>query len=180
MKKRYPELYRANTEPSLVDVPELGLLTVEGKSTLDSPQFTSAVPALYAVAYAVRARIEPKYSVAPLEGRFEGYELPKWTLQVPLPPEAGPEVVGEALLAMSKKKPELPIDRVRFQTWHEGPSAQILHVGPYREQTATIRRLVDFVEAQGAKPGEHHEIYLSDPRRVDEAKLKTIIRYSLR
>ncbi len=68
-------------------------------------------------------------------------------------------------------------DRVRFETFHEGASAQILYLGPFSAEGPTIRRLHDFIHAAGKQlRGKHHEIYLSDPRRTAREKLKTALR----
>jgi hypothetical protein len=73
------------------------------------------------------------------------------------------------------------VDDVRLDTFAEGPSAQVLHVGPYQKETATIERLLTFVAANRRRiTGRHHEIYLSNPVRTTPEKLRTIIRYGVR
>jgi hypothetical protein len=93
-----------------------------------------------------------------------------------------PGFVTEAALAKVRKdvlaKKPIPLARkVRLKTWTEGLCAQVLHVGPYAAERPTIKRLHDFIKAQGYRPtGRHHEIYLSDPRRTSPRNLKTILR----
>jgi len=74
------------------------------------------------------------------------------------------------------KKGLAAVDALRVERFTEGPCAQVLHVGPFSEEGPTIQRVHDFVEARGALAGKHHEIYLSDIRRADPARWKTIIR----
>jgi hypothetical protein len=70
------------------------------------------------------------------------------------------------------------LNNVRLETLHEGLSAQILHIGPFADEPASIERLNAFIKGQGySYAGKHHEIYLSDFQRAAPEKLKTIIRY---
>lgn len=73
------------------------------------------------------------------------------------------------------------LDRARFEAFHEGRAIQIMHIGPFSEEPATIERLVAFAEQNGFEThGKHHEIYLSDPRRTLPAKLRTVLRHPVR
>ena len=96
-------------------------------------------------------------------------------------PAAGTRLPGklldQAVAAAQKKKPLPALEKLRLEIYDEGQAAQILHVGPYREETATIDRLHAFIKEKGYHLcGKHHEIYLSDPRRTAPEKLKTILR----
>jgi hypothetical protein len=83
----------------------------------------------------------------------------------------------KALAQLCKKKPGPAIEKLRFETFHEGLSLQIMHIGPYSEEHATIEKTHAFARENGyALRGKHHEIYLGDPRRADPAKLKTVLR----
>jgi len=76
-----------------------------------------------------------------------------------------------------KEKKGPAVDQVVLETFDEGLSAQVMHIGPYSEEGPTVKMLHDFIHGNGYKMrGRHHEIYLGDPRRTDPAKLKTIIR----
>ena len=91
-----------------------------------------------------------------------------------------PEVFEDAREELRRKKGPAAIDLVRLEEYAEGPSAQIMHVGPYSAEEPTIQRLHDFIHGQGrSRRGKHHEIYLSDPRRVPPERLRTIIRQPL-
>jgi hypothetical protein len=81
------------------------------------------------------------------------------------------------LAQLRQRKPSPALDKLRFETFHEGLSVQTMHIGPYADEPATIQRMHDFARENGyLLRGKHHEIYLGDPRRSDPAKLKTVLR----
>jgi hypothetical protein len=82
----------------------------------------------------------------------------------------------DAMAEVKRKKGLDTVDALRIEHFTEGPCAQILHVGPFTEEGPTIQRVHDFIEARGRLAGKHHEIYLSDIRRADPARWKTVIR----
>ncbi|NUT35766.1 MAG: hypothetical protein HOV79_22150 [Hamadaea sp.] len=184
-----PMLYRATAAPAVVDVPERPYLMVEGHGDPDGDVYKRAVEGLYAVAYAIRFARKAQghvYSVMPLEGLwyaedrsvFAGGDRARWqwTMMIRQPDEATADVVAAALDTARAKGRN--VEGVGLRTLHEGTSGQILHVGPYATEPETIGRLLAHLHANGyALAGEHHEIYLSDPRRSAPEKLRTIIRY---
>lgn len=88
-----------------------------------------------------------------------------------------PEFFHRALKDVTNKKDLPALPKVRFTSYHEGLSAQIMHIGPYSEEGPTIQKLHAFIKENGYTcAGRHHEIYLSDPRRTAPSKLKTVIR----
>ncbi|WP_067175966.1 GyrI-like domain-containing protein [Microtetraspora niveoalba] len=193
-KKTYRELYSAGPEPALVRAPELPYLMIDGMGDPDSaPGYASAVEALYAVAYTIRFALKGagvvEYPVMPLQGQWwtdEDHRSDyaahrdqwRWTMMIMQPPQADGAMFDAAVATARKKKPSAPIDRVRLETLHEGWCGQILHVGPYSTEAATVGRLHAFLEEGGhAINGRHHEIYLSMPGRTAPEKMKTIIRY---
>lgn len=93
------------------------------------------------------------------------------------PDLATPEMAAEIIPAVTRKKKLAAGERVRLADYGDGPSAQIMHIGPYAAEAPTIERLHCYISGQGLSlSGLHHEIYLGDPRKTDPAKLKTIIR----
>lgn len=182
-------LYKATTAPAVVDVPERPYLMVDGHGDPDGDAYKRAVEGLYAVSYAIRFALKKEgliYSVMPLEGLWWADDRSvfasgdrsawRWTMMIHQPPQATREVVDAALAAARAKGRR--VDGVELRTLGEGTSGQILHVGPYATEPETIGRLLAHLHAHGyALAGEHHEIYLSDPRRSAPEKLKTIIRY---
>ncbi len=101
----------------------------------------------------------------------------RWTLMLPQPEQVTKELLNDAVAAASQKKPLPLLEKLRLEVYNEGQAAQILHVGPYGAEAATIDRLHAFIKEKGYHLcGKHHEIYLSDPRRTAPEKLHTILR----
>ena len=187
------ELYAPAREPSLVEVPDLAFLMVDGHGDPNTaPEFSEAIEALYTVAYAAKFAIKraPEgidYRVMPLEGVFWTADMSTfatgersawdWTLMIMQPDQVTPEVFGEAQATASEKKSLDAIGRMRLEVFAEGLAAQVLHIGPYAAEGPTIQRLHAFIAEQGyERTGKHHEIYLSDPRRAAPERLKTVLR----
>ncbi len=103
-------------------------------------------------------------------------------MMIPLPDRVNDDDIAQSLPNASKKKPDLPIAGVRAIELDEGRSLQILHIGSYDDEAPTLRRLhSEYMPANGfGFAGLHHEIYLSDARRVAPEKLKTILRQPVR
>jgi hypothetical protein len=193
VKRERKDLYAPKRgDFKIVDVPDMGFLMIDGHGDPNtSRSYREAVQALYTASYSVRALAKTKldivHTVAPLEGLWSAEDLGAfrtrdkdawdWTMMIVQPEWITPELVDEALAAAQKKRlPALPL--VRFERYTEGRSAQILHVGSYDDEGPTLERLhVEFLPANGLVPtGRHHEIYLSDPRKTEPARLKTILR----
>ncbi len=190
-KKELKELYSARkNRPAIVDVPEMQFLMFDGHGNPeDSPLMQEGFEALYSLAYPIRFAIKDRdqvaYSVMPPEGLFsspsgdlelDDMESWKWTLMIMQPDF----VTGDDLEAAQKQAADkgiAPAAQVRLEAYHEGLSAQVMHVGPYSEEAPTIELLHEFIAAQGyGNRGKHHEIYLGDPRRAKPENLRTIIR----
>lgn len=193
LKKELKHLYRPSAkEPSVVDVPPMSFLMVDGAGDPNSSQeYQEAVSALYSVAYSLKFMVKKgeaavDYGVMPLEAvwwaddaRFdlEDKDTWLWTAMIMQPEYVTQALFEEALVQVEKKKDPPALSRVRFESFHEGLSAQIMHIGPYAEEEPTVERLHNFI-AQGGHQlrGRHHEIYLSDPNRTAPHRLKTVIR----
>ncbi|HEX8079737.1 MAG TPA: GyrI-like domain-containing protein [Jatrophihabitans sp.] len=193
IKKERKDLYSPKRgDFEIIDVPDLGFLMIDGHGDPNtSAAYRDAVAALYTASYAVRAatkaRGERVHTVAPLEGLWSATDWEvfrtgdkdawDWTMMIAQPDWVSSELVDEALAAARKKG--LPaLSLIRFERYAEGRSAQILHVGSYDDEGPTLARLhAEFLPAHGLVPtGLHHEIYLSDPRKTEPGKLKTILR----
>ena len=193
IKKERKDLYAPKRgDFEIVDVPEMGFLMIDGHGDPNtSAAYREAIQALYAASYAVRAAAKAEsgmaHTVAPLEGLWSAKDWSAfrtgdkdawdWTMMIAQPDWVTAELVEQALAAAGKKG--LPgLSLIRFERYAEGRSAQILHVGPYAEEGPTLERLHgEFLPAHGLVPrGPHHEIYLSDPRKTEPGKLKTILR----
>jgi len=185
--------------PQLVDVPRLNFLRVDGNiepghGPSDSPRFAENLQALYGAAYTLKFMLKQRsenpidYPVMPLEGlwwvedgRFDIQIKDNWfyTLQILQPDLITPDLFAEALVKLRKKKGDnAAFSRLRLEPFHEGLSVQMLHLGPYAAEPATVEKMDAYLQAEGLqKTGQHHEIYLGDPMRSDPTKLKTILRH---
>lgn len=195
-KKQLKEFYSGKVgRLAVVTVPKMNFLMVDGKGDPNTSQeYIDAIETLYPVAYTIKFLCKNKYEqdfgVMPLEGLWWSEDMQdflngkkdnwQWTAMIMQPPEVTKEYFQEALELVKKRKVPKSLDKIRFEQYKEGRAAQVLYIGPYSEETETISRLHDFIKEQGGEltntTKHHHEIYLSDPRRVDPAKLKTIIR----
>jgi hypothetical protein len=193
VKKALPALYAPKAADfSVVDVPEMSFLMADGHGDPNvSPAYAEAVEALFTLAYAVRAIAKVElgrvHTVGPLEGLWSA-EDPRvfvtgdkdawdWTLMIVQPDWITPDLVDAGRARAAKRSPAA-LDRVRSARYAEGTSVQILHVGPYDAEGPTLARLHDeYLPAHALTfNGPHHEIYLSDARRTDPAKLRTVLR----
>jgi hypothetical protein len=86
------------------------------------------------------------------------------------------EMVEKAIQDVIKKKNPAAISKLRFESYAEGKAAQIMHIGPFSEEGPTVEKVHQFIDARGKRRGKHHEIYLTDIRKADPAKWKTVIR----
>ncbi|WEH13577.1 GyrI-like domain-containing protein [Streptomyces sp. VNUA24] len=182
-----------NTDWELVDVPELRYLAVDGHGDPNTAAaYRHAVEALYAVAYTVKftSRRErgEDFVVGPLEGLWWADDMDdflarrkdnwRWRMLINVPGWITDPMIEEARSAAAAKKDRPALGAVRPETLREGTSAQVLHIGSYDDETPVLTRLHrDYLPAHGLREaGLHHEIYLSDPRRTDPARLRTVLR----
>lgn len=208
-RKALRELYAPPRRPVIVDVPELGYLALDGAGPPDSSDtFQSAIGTLYGLAYTLkflpRKRPEldwPSWTVMPLEGLWstggengqpaagasEGEPRAhdpcwSWTLLICVPEVVSTKHVEEAkeeLRGKGRDSPEL--DGARLERLAEGLCVQIMHLGPYDQESPTIARMHEFAYSQGYElHGRHHEIYLGDPHRTAPERLKTVLRHPVR
>ena len=194
VKKERRDLYAPKPGVfALVDVPEMGFLMVDGHGDPNtSVAYREAVEALFTVSYAVRAAARATlgavHTVAPLEGLWSAADLDvfrtrdksawDWTMMIAQPEWITADIVDDAVATVRRKKQLPAAGLVRFERYAEGPSAQILHIGSYDDEGPVLEHLHDdFLPANGLAPGgPHHEVYLSDARRTEPAKLRTILR----
>jgi hypothetical protein len=196
LRKQLKHLYVPSPkQPGLVDVPPMTFACVDGRGDPNGPDFQIATGALYALSYTLKFMVKKQraidYPVMALEGLWsvEGqsdFDLERdmhrrqawlWTLMIMQPEPAAPDLWPQAL-EQAARRGTPGVERLRFEMFAEGRAAQILHIGPYATEPATITRLHAFIQAQGLRPrGRHHEIYLGDPRRSAPEKLKTVLRH---
>jgi hypothetical protein len=193
LKKELKHLYQASAKEVMqVDVPTFNFLMVDGEGNPNtSQQYTEAVEALFSVSYTAKFMLKKgdpaqDYGVMPLEGLWWADDMSafvdndkskwKWTMMI-LQPSFVADTIIEASIADVRRKKALPgVSRLRLESFTEGRCAQVLHIGPFSEEGPTIERLHEFIDTRTGRTGKHHEIYLSDIRRADPKKWKTIIR----
>jgi len=170
-----------------VDLPEHRFLAIDGTEPPGDPSYIAAVGALYSVAYPLHFRLRARGVHGHRIGMLEGlYWIPspgsanqppmRWRLLVAVPDEATEDDVDAVIHDVGE-----PAERMYLDRWAEGPAAQILHVGPYAAEEATLARLFAEISARGLRPhGPHHEIYLNNPREVGEERARTVLRQPVR
>ncbi|HET9083744.1 MAG TPA: hypothetical protein VFN41_05015 [Candidatus Limnocylindrales bacterium] len=178
-------------------IPSRRYLAIDGTEPPGSPAFKDAIATLYPVGYGIHFGSKERLADAPvgaLQGLYWlGGEEPRsaeaiadasaatgrwrWRLMLPIPDGAtSADVEGAIRTVRAKKAPPL-IDELWIHTWEEGPVGQILHLGPYADEPATIARLQASIAERGLQVrGVHHEIYISDPNRARPDRMKTLLR----
>jgi hypothetical protein len=184
--------------PVLVEVPELTYVMVEGRGHPGkAPDFQDKIGLLFGLAYTIKFALKKDpvhpfdFAVAPLSGLYWADDPTcfadkkrsdewKWALAIPLPDRVTPAVFEKGRRDLKEKKDPPHLESATLKKCREGLSAQIMHIGPYSEEAANIKKLHAFFLDQGYTfAGPHHEIYLGDPRRADPAKLKTVLRHGV-
>ncbi len=210
-KTEYRDLYVPKSTPSVVDVPNMTFFMVDGfgNPNVENGEYQEAVELLYALSYTIKMSSknnqQPEgffdYVVPPLEGLwwlndnthtdFSVKEKYCWTSMIRQPDFVTPEVFQWACSEVSNKKPHLDVKKIRLQQWAEGLCVQLMHIGPYDAEPASIEKINDFIREHNYQNAvsdhlpdgtirRHHEIYLNDPRKVDPSKIKTILRHPVR
>lgn len=199
LRKQLKHLYAPSAKQvELVDVPTFRFAMVDGCIEAgvepgSSPEFQEAVGALYGIAYTLkfmsklRAEDPVDYPVMPLEGLWstrEGeFDMARrvpwpWTLMILQPDHVTEAMFGEAIDRVRRKRDTPALSRVRLESFHEGLCVQVMHIGAYAEEPATMERMHAFARENGYTfRGRHHEIYLGDPRRSAPERLKTVLRH---
>jgi hypothetical protein len=187
--------YAATRKPALVELKPATYLAISGQGAPGGEKFTASIGALYGVAFTIKMTRkfagQPDYAVCKLEGQWwsepasEFGKLPPdqwlWKLLIRTPDFIKEEDLRQAVAVLLKRGKGEEVKRVRLESLAEGLCVQMLHVGPYNKAHETIALMHAFAEKKGlAFSGKHHEIYLSDPRRVPPERLKTILRHPVR
>lgn len=213
-KKEFKDLYMPKNVPQVIDVPSMQFIAVEGYGNPNEADgdYSKSVELLYTLSYTIKMSKKGKqipagyfdYVVPPLEGfwwmcgmadkayiDYEHKEEFHWISVIRQPEFVTEEVFKWAIEEAKKKKPDLPYEKAEFKCITEGKCIQIMHIGTFDEEPATVDKMnryaVDngFVSGIGDKNSDgmtrlHHEIYLSDPRKTAPEKRKTIIRHPIK
>ncbi len=200
-RKHEKGLYIPKQKAELIEVPEHKFLMLNGKGNPNDEDFSERIGVLYSLAYDIRMMPRKgytpegyfEYTVYPLEGLWdlteEGRNLDTldkdeliYTIMIRQPEFVTKEVVDRAFENVRKKKPHPLLDGVTFDTIKDGLSVQILHVGSYDNEAESFQIMKDFISENNLEivTLKHREIYLSDARRVEAEKLKTVLRYKVK
>jgi hypothetical protein len=197
-KKQEKNLYLPKDKPSLITVPQQNFFMISGKGNPNDEKFSEKIGVLYSLAYAVR--MMPKhgytpdgyfeYTVYPLEGIWDLTEEGKqsnslnkdellYTIMIRQPNFVTQEVVNKAFENVRKKKPHPLLDDVTFKTMEDGLSVQMMHIGLYDDEPQSFEQMKKFIKENNLEiiTPKHREIYLSDARKTEKSKLKTVLRY---
>jgi hypothetical protein len=197
LSKELQELYFPSDKHFVtVKVPKMNFLKVDGMGDPNtSKDYIEAIGGLYTVAYTMKFMFtkgskERSHVVMPLEGLWYASAQDflkgnkgnwKWTAMLMQPEFVTSEIFEKARNEAKRKKNPPGLEKLRFEEFDEGLSAQILYLGPYADEGPTIQRLHEYIHAEGHDArGGHHEIYLSDPNRTAPQKLKTVIRQPMK
>lgn len=197
-KKQEKEIYLPKSKPSLVKIPKYKYFMISGKGNPNEEAFSEAIGVLYSLSYTLK--MLPKkgiipngyfdYSVYPLEGLWDLTEEGKkskeliksellYTIMI-RQPEFVTEELFKQVLEIVKKKTKHPfLDKVIFGEIEDGLSVQMLHIGSYDDEPATFLEMTKYINNNNLEliTKQHREIYLSDFRKTEASKLKTVLRY---
>jgi hypothetical protein len=200
LRKQYKEFYLPSAkEVVLVDVPEFLFIAVDGAVETgvrpgDSEIFREAMGAMYGVGYSLkfmsklRSEDPIDFTVMAIEGLwstesgakfdFDWREPSLYTLLMMQPDHVTSAMFEQAVADSRAKRPNPALGRIRLERWREGSSVQIMHIGPYADEPATLDKMDSFAEEHGFEfHGHHHEIYIGDPTRSKPENLKTVLRH---
>ena len=201
--KQYKELYQPKTTPAIIDVPEMTFFAVDGRGNPNEPdgEYGKAVGLLYALSYTIKMSDKGKtalpgfvpFRVAPLEGfwqmaggvpgvDYQNKDAFEWTSVI-----RQPDFVDESAFAWAceqvRKKKGIDTSRTRLLRFREGLCVQMMHIGPYDAEPASVTRMDAFLAENGYRNDlghrRHHEIYLGDLSRTAPERLKTILRHPI-
>lgn len=205
-KKEYKDLYQPKTKPSIIEIPEMTFIAIDGKGDPNtSDEYKEALEILYGLSFTIKmskmSGTPPEgyfeYVVPPLEGlwyvddaKFDGTNITDknrfcWISMIRQPEFVTEKVFENARNTLAKKKRELDLSKARLMKMTEGLCVQIMHKGTYDNEPESIAKMREFAEKSGytediSDTRFHHEIYLSDHRRCAPENLKTVIRHPIR
>lgn len=203
-KKEYKEFYLPKDKPEIRDIPAMNFIAVrgEGDPNQEDGAYKAAIGLLYGIAFTIKMSGKAgreidgyfDYVVPPLEGLWwqegvHGVDYARkadfqWISLIRLPEFVTKVVFDQAVREATEKK-QRDFSQVEFFPWEEGLCVQCMHIGPYDDEPATVAAMEAYAKAQGYEEdfGEgrfHHEIYLSDVRRCQPERLKTVIRHPVK
>ncbi|MBD0384876.1 GyrI-like domain-containing protein [Paenibacillus sp. WST5] len=184
------------TLPEIVEVPRMPFFMISGSGDPNGEEFAKATEALYSLSYAVRMSYKSddvpagnyEYTVFPLEGLWDLLDRSKpatdksnfkYTIMIRQPDFLTEKGFDRFLEQTKRKKPNSYLEKVRFEQASDGLSCQMMHIGSFDDEPESFARMEAFCTEHGFIRSSkiHREIYLSDPRKTEPAKLKTVLRF---
>lgn len=197
-RKAYKDLYLPKTTPSIITVPPINFAMIDGEGDPNGEEFAIATAALYSFSYSVKMSYKSNnvpegyypYTVFPLEGVWDLIDKTvsakvksnfAYTIMIRQPDFLTEDLFEHFLFETKKKKPNVYLDKIKYGTITEGLCCQMLHVGSYDNESESFKKMEQFCKNNGYRriSKKHREIYLSDPRKVDSSKLKTVLRFKV-
>jgi hypothetical protein len=189
--KTHKAEYVTPRTPALVGTKPAQYLAMAGEGAPGNARFQACIGALYGIAFTVKMKRKfdgkQDYAVCKLEAIYDCdlAETPKdrwkWRLMIRTPDFVSQKDLNDAVATLLKRGKPVEVKEVVLQSIDEGDCVQMLHIGPYEKEQESTELMRRFAEAKGLKlAGAHHEIYLSDPRRVPPERLRTILRQPVR
>lgn len=203
-KKEYKEFYTPPKKPTIVEIPKMNFIAVRGKGNPNEEdgEYSKAVGLLYGIAYTLKMSYKGDYKikdyfqyvVPPLEGfwwqegikgvDYSNKDSFKWVSIIRLPDFIRKEDFEWAIEEATRKK-KIDYSKVEFLTYEEGLAVQCMHIGPYDDEPKTVEAMYKFALENGYQidineERYHHEIYISDPRKCDISRLKTVVRHPIK
>ncbi|MFZ7132334.1 MAG: GyrI-like domain-containing protein [Eubacteriales bacterium] len=197
-KKDFKDLYLPKKTPIIISIPSMNFLMIDGKGDPNEEDFALKVEALYTLSYAVKMSYKKEhapqdyyhYTVFPLEGVWDLFDKnlsPRiksnflYTIMIRQPDFLTSDLFNKFLSEVKLKKTNSNFDKVKFGTVSEGLCCQMMHVGSYDNEPESFNIMEQYAADKGYNRiyKTHREIYLSDPRRTDPAKLKTVLRFNI-
>lgn len=204
-KKEYKEFYMPKDKPGIVEIPKMNYITVRGKGNPNDEdgEYKGSIGLLYAIAFTIKMSYKGdhkiagyfEYVVPPLEGfwwqddnkaniDYTRKDKFRFISAIRLPDFVTKADFDWAIAEATKKKKQ-DFSKVEFLAYNEGTCVQCMHIGSYDDEPKTISLMHEYIKENGYEldiqnPRYHHEIYLSDPRRCDVSKLKTVIRHPIK
>jgi hypothetical protein len=207
LKKELKAYYQPSAKkPEIIQIPRFQFIMLDGAiepgmEPGNSPAFQEAVGALYGISYTLKFMLKQRaenpidYSVMALEGLWwvedDEFDIRrkdnwKWTVMILQPQVITPALFQEGLQQLRKKRGDQPaFSRLRLENFEEGLCVQLMHIGPYVTEPASVDLMHAYASQQSYLPclgdgGKHHEIYLSDPRKAAPKKMKTVLRHPIK
>ena len=202
-RKKEKGIYLPKTKPQIIEIPEYQFLTIEGAGNPNSQSFSDYIGVLYSLSYPIKMSLKKldnppqgycDYTVYPLEGVWDINEEAKkrfsgtinkddlvFKIMIRQPDFVSEDFYQEMLELVKVKKPNVLLEKVKFEKIKEGKCIQMLHIGSYDNEPKSFKIMEEFAESQQLKRLSkiHREIYLSDFRKVAAEKLKTVLRFNV-